>query len=360
MKHMKTFFLIAVLFGLIFFAYCTNTPDQDQDTSGAEKPPLAVEGIRVGHGTLKGEIHASGLVKGIREVSVVSETQGTITAVNFALGQKVEKGTVLVEVDDRVQRALFKQARAAVSAAELHLQVTEKLFEEGDASDAELTAARSQASAAYAQLESARKAYGDCKILTPISGYIARKGNDVEPGNFLAPGTAVTRVVDLRTLKTTAAVGEREIGLLKAGMPALLRIPAAGNIPVEGAVTAVGAGSDPYTGSYPVEVSWKNTADGMVKSGMSVELTIETDKMESVILIPFRAIVEKEGKNAVFVVRDDRVAIRFVETGRMKEENVEIVNGLKPGEVLLTTGITSLMRGDRVEVTIVDGKGGDK
>ena len=331
-----------------------------QETTEAEKPPTPVEAIRVTNGLLSREIQASGVTAGIHEAYVVSETQGTITSVELTLGQHVELGDLLVHVDDRVQKIALEQARNAASAAELNLNVTEKLFEDGNASKAELTASRTGASGALAQLESSWNAYDDCRITSPISGYIAQKAEIIEPGNFLPPGTLVTRVVDLDSLETTVSVGEMEVGILEKGMPARIRVPAAGDREFPGIVRAVAAGSDPATGSYPVEVIWKNSPNRLVKSGMSARVTIRTTSPDSALMIPAGAIVEKDRKEAVFVALDGKAKLRFVETGRIAGNRVEIPNGLNPGDILLVTGITALSRGERIATTIRDHDGGDR
>jgi membrane fusion protein (multidrug efflux system) len=278
--------------------------------------------------------------------------------VGFTLGQNVQKGQLLVRVDNTIQRVALEQAREALAAAELNLKVTQQLFDERSASEAELTAAQSQASGARTQLESAQKAYEDCQISAPITGYIAQKESAIDVGNLLAGGTLVTRIVDLSSLKATIAIGEMEVGLLEQDMPARVRVPAVGNALFEATIGAIGAGSDPSTGSYPVEVVWENTADHAVKSGMSIQVSIATEEPDSVILIPIGAVVEKDRRDAVFTVSSNRATIRFIEMGRSRGNQIEILDGLKVGDILLTSGITTLARGDSIAVTLSGGNGG--
>lgn len=322
------------------------------------KPPTPVEAIRVVKSVVSREVRASGIAAGIRESYVVSETQGKIEEVTFSLGQWVKKGRVLVKVNSAIQNAAYEQAKRAASAADLNLNVTQKLYNEGSASDAELKNAQSQATGARAQLESTQKAYNDCNITAPISGYVAQKELTIEKGNVLAGGTLITRIVNIASLKTTVSVGEMEIGILKKGMKATIKVPAADNRHFTGKIVAIAAGSDPATGSYPVEIVWKNTADRKVKSGMSVSVTVNTEESDSAILIPSIAIIEKEQKKAVFVASDSKAALRFVETGRAIGNTVEIIEGLTIHEILITTGVSTLTRGENVAVTISGEPGG--
>ncbi|MBD3391055.1 MAG: efflux RND transporter periplasmic adaptor subunit [Chitinivibrionales bacterium] len=345
---------------LLVAGSCDTPGEKNEDERTETKPPTPVEAIPVARGTLKKHVQASGVASGIREVYVVSETQGKIEAVHFRLGGGVGKGAVLVEVDNTVQKAALEQARKAAASAELNLRVTKKLFDQGSASEAEHTNAQTQASGARAGLESAQKAFNDCRITAPIGGYIAQKERTIEPGNYLAPGAMVCRIVDISSLKATVPVGEMEVGLLRKGMPAKVRIPALGSTTFDAKVAAVAAGSDPSTGSYPVEVVFRNTRDRSVKSGMSVSVTITTETADSVVLVPAGAIVERDRKDAAFVAEGARAAMRFVTLGRTAGNTVEILDGLAVGETLIVTGMTTLMRGDSVAITLADSAGGSR
>ena len=356
MKIVKAILIGALIVGIIG---CEKTGGKEEPAQEVkEGPPTAVEAVKVSKGVISRDVLASGVVAGIRESYVVSETQGRIEKVNFNLGQWVNKGRLLVQVNSAIQKAAYEQAKRATSATELNLAVTEELFNEGSASDAELKNAQSQATGARAQLESTRKAYSDCRILAPISGYIAQKELTIEKGNVLAGGTLITRIVDISSLKTTVPVGEMEVGILKKGMPAEIKVPAVGNQTFSGKVRAIAAGSDPSTGSYPVEIAWKNTKDRRIKSGMSVRVTVSTEESDSVILIPAISIFEKEHKNAVFVASDSKAAIHFIQTGRAIGNSVEIIGGLKAGEILITTGIATLSRGENIIATLKGESGG--
>jgi hypothetical protein len=121
---------------------------------------------------------------------------------------------------------------------------------------------------------------------------------------------------------------------------------------LQGRVNAISAGSDPATGSYPVEILWNNIEGLKIKSGMSVFITIPTKERDSVILIPALSIVEIEKKEAVFLSVNNKASIRFLSPGRSIKNHLEIIDGLKVGEILLTTGMTSLARGDSLLVVL--------
>ena len=323
-----------------------------------EAKPLAVEALTVTRGELVRNIEAAGIVSGINEAYVVSETQGIIQSVSFELGDRVSKGEVLVRVDDTIPRLNMEQAKEQFEIAKLDLEATERLFNDGSASKAELARARSAANGAQALYRSALKTFQDCTIRAPIGGYIAEKESGITLGNYLSPGLRVARLVDISSLKAEVAVGEGQVSLVTKDAPATVLIPAAGDQKLfQATVSAVAAGSDPATGSYPVIVGWKNPVGDTVKSGMSATVTIETKAQEPVVLIPSAAIVEQAGQSYVFTAEANRAAQKPVQVGRWIGNSAEILDGLEEGEALIISGLTVLRRGDPVEPSVIGESG---
>jgi membrane fusion protein (multidrug efflux system) len=320
------------------------------------KPPVAVEGIRAAKGIIGRDIALSGIASGIREVVVTSETQGAIKEVNFELGRKVEEGSVLVMVDGTIQQASYEQAKIAHVSALLQLNVTKKLYEGKNASEAELNTAQMQETSAAAALKVASKSSRDTKVVTPISGFIAQKDKAITVGNYLAAGMPVTRIVDISSLKATVMVGEFEVGQIKVGTTVNVLVPAVDKS-FDGKVTAIAAGNDQATGSYAVEIVWKNL-DMQVKSGMSVRVTIKSTAKDSAILIPAFSVIEKEYKKAVFIAADNRATLKFVTTGKAAGSEISIIDGLNAGDIVLTSGMTTVARGDSLTVNLIGDTGG--
>jgi membrane fusion protein (multidrug efflux system) len=297
-------------------------------------------------------VNASGVASGIREAYVVSEAQGTIERVSFSLGQYINRGTPLVELDKQIQETSFEQAQRSAEGAQLNLNAVKTLHEQGSASEAELKNAQSAFTGARFGMEQARKMLDNRRILAPISGFIADKQPPVQQGNLLNPGTMIGRIVDISSLKAIVPVGEMEVGLLRKGAKANIIVPALGDREFSGTISAIAAGADPASGSYPIEVVWNNTPDRAIKAGMSVRVTLQSPQLDSVLSVPLSSIVSQDGKEAVYVEVNGRAALRFVTTGRTEHNEVEIVEGVEPGQRLLVSGISSLGAGDSVVVTL--------
>lgn len=326
--------------------------------SGEAREPLAVEAVEVGRASLVADITASGLIRGVREARVVSETQGIIREVNFELGDRVEEGVVLVGLDEEIQRLQMEQAERQYETAQFELRATEQLAERGNASQAQLARVRANAVGAEAAYEQAKKRYEDRRITAPISGRIAGKNSLMTVGNYLTPNREIARIVDLGTLEMEIAVGEREVGYLAAGASATVRIPVCEDQgPQQARVASIAAGSDPATGSFPVVIRWENTCGDKIRAGMTANVTIEPQGTESVLVVPSQAVLTNQEGSFVYVATDDTAQRTPVEIGRRMGSRAEIVSGVSAGEVVIISGTSRLRDGDPVATTVIGTSG---
>ena len=357
------FVVVIALFGSVFFLSCSAETDVSSgatwEDSTAEEPPLAVEVLEVSEGRLIPHVEGAGIISGIREAWVISETQGIIETVNFEIGDVLEKGEILLEVDDEILRLNMEQARQQYETAQLDLKATETFYRQGNASQTELNRARSAAAGAKAAFESAQKSYEDASVKAPIFGAVAWKSENAALGNYLSPSVQVARLVDLSRIKVELSFGERQIGLVREGAEATIYADAAcGEGILTGRVTAVSAGSDLATGSYSVIVEADNECDGSVRAGMSVRVRIPVREEEPHIIVPDSAVVVREGKEYVFVEKEGAVESREIERGTTVGNRTEILLGVEPGDRLIVSGLSALRPGSRVRGTLI-GKTGE-
>lgn len=344
---------------------CGGRPDGDSAASGdwggessdRETPALAVEGLEVSRGSILQMIEASGTVRGVNEATVVSEVEGTIEEKTFELGDAVNAGQVLVEVDATVAALQLEEARQLFESAQIDLRAAERRFENGSASQSELARARSGANGARARLEAAEAVFQDHSIVAPISGLIASRNADLSRGNFINRGDVVARIVNLSVVEMEIAVGERELSYIDEGVPAIVSIPACGQSSIEATVASIAAGTDPRTGSFPVVIRWENACTRL-RSGMSASVRIRSQEQNPGIIIPDAAIRRHDGGEFVFVALNGTVTEREITTGLRLGDRVEVVDGLQEGEVIVTSALAALSDGTGVETT-VRGKTGD-
>ncbi|HKL87180.1 MAG TPA: efflux RND transporter periplasmic adaptor subunit [Treponemataceae bacterium] len=356
-RKLRKSLLIGACVVVLGLGSCIFKPDAVSSATawegGASKDTTAVETVTVSRAVLVNSVSASGVVSGINEAIVVSETQGIIRKLSFAIGDKVVAGQELLKVDDSLAALNLERAKDQLSSAQLDLSGTEKLVESGGSSTAALSRARSTESASRSQYETALKTWKDTTLRSPISGIVAYKEDAATIGNILSAFTRVARIVDNSAFRVQVSVGEREIGLIEAGAKARVFVPSAlGDRNIDALVSAVGAGADSATGSFPVIVSFDNKWGNLVKSGMSATVEIQVRADEPSLVIPLAALIKRNDRYAVFVEEEGKARIKEVSVGRRQGVRAEINSGLTEGDSLIISALTRLQNGTPVTTTL--------
>jgi len=330
------------------------------ERSAPEQRVRPVEVISVEPASLIRSIEASGSIRGRSEANVISDAQGVILKSSKELGSYVNEGDVLVEVEATIARLNVQEARQVFESARLDLDATQRRFDNGSASQAELTRARSTANGARARLEVAETALRDQTIRAPISGFIASRGENLSRGNTVSRGAFIARIVDLTELEVEVGLGEPFLPYLELGSFASVTIPACGSEPYRAEIMAIAAGVSTRTGSFPVVLRWENTCD-QVRSGMNARVQIQPTDVNRRLIIPAVSLRRDSEGSFVFVASQEEgrtsVERRSVVLGERLGERVQVLEGLQEGDLVLTTGVTVVRDGDEVEVTVVGSSG---
>ncbi|MBN2738214.1 MAG: efflux RND transporter periplasmic adaptor subunit [Spirochaetales bacterium] len=356
---MKVFYKLL----LVCVLFSCSPPKEDALTTATysyteeEEPPVSVDVLSVSKNTLVPGIKASGIVEGINEVTVISETQGIVQKTDFDVGSFVEKNDLLISVDNKIAEINKNQAKLELDSAFIDFGSAKKFYNSGSISQAEYIKAESMYNLKKAQYENALKAYNDCTIRSPISGYIAAKADGISTGSFINRGNQVAKIIDSSSFLLRIGVGERQIGLIRKGQAAKVSIPAVDEL-INAKVEAVAPGSNKDTGSFQVIISWKNTESSVLKSGMSASVDIDTSDKNPVAIIPYFAIVKRENKDFVFTAENNQAQAHEVAMGKKLGDRIEILSGLDVDDMLIITRVQTLKPGQRL-ITRNQGKSGD-
>jgi RND family efflux transporter MFP subunit len=212
-----------------------------------------------------------------------------------------------------------------------------------------------QVNQARAQVDFARSQLEATRVRSPLAGKISYR--NVEVGELVGPTTLAFIVMDDRTVLAEAGVSERVVGNLRPGMEVKVLVDALGSsgggmetaslVPVAGTIDSVSPSADPRTMLYLLRVRIDNK-EGRLKPGMLAKLHIPVSSSASALLIPEKAAFSAKGGDSVYVVADGRVSLRPVSLGESDGDSVEVLSGLKPGELVVTEAQEFLSEGQRV------------
>ena len=361
MNRYKLMFSAAVLTAIVLLTAVSCSRDGD---SGSWASPtyeeagtvsIAVEAMTVTTGLLVPEIRSSGVAEGIREAWVVSETEGLVTDVSYSLGDRVEPGDILMSVDADLALRNRDLAEQQYRTALLEFQAAEKSNSSGSISALQFSQVTDRFYAAEASRAAAVDAFENTSLKAPFSGVVALRDSSIGIGTLLNRGVRVARIVDDSAFRTELSVGEGQVLLVREGAPAF--ITGSDGVVRNGTVSAVSAGSNPGTGSYTVVVEWIPQNGDPLRSGMAVDVALTVQGETEQIIIPVSAIRLRGGEQFVFVASGETAEVRKVRTGSRLGERVEVLEGLEPDEVLVTSGLASLTPDAPVTVTLIGSSG---
>ena len=351
---------LAVVIAAAFFMALTSGQTQ-ADASTATRP-VAVEVVPAVRADLTEFVSAVGTITAMKDVMVSSETAGRITAVPVRVGDVVRRGQTLVQVDDELRVIAVDQAKAQLQAAETNRKKSKRDYERsealaraGDVADVELEGYRlayhsseAQFAAARAALKLAQRQFDDTKIKAPIAGVVALC--NVEAGEMVSPGREVANIVDLTSVKVKLGIPEEEIGKIRLRQPATLRVDARPGVTIQGTVYTVGSKTETSTGhSYPVEVIVQGKDAAQLRAGMFAKAEIHARSAKGAVAIAKESIINTDASPAVFVVENGVARLRPVTLGIRAGDRLEVVSGLKTGELVVSFGQKSLKDGSAVQ-----------
>lgn len=318
----------------------------DDKAKSEQAEAVAVEVARVGNRTMVASYTGTAALEARGESQVVAKTSGVALAVMAEEGQRVGAGQALARLDGARASLQVAQSSAQVAKLEANYRRASQLAAQKMVSANDVDQLRFDLQNARAANQMARLELSYTTVRAPISGVIASKS--VKPGNFVQINSPIFRIVDTSRLEATLNVPERDIDQIKAGLPVQLSVDALPGRPFTGKVDRVSPVVDAGSGTFRVICSF--AGEGSLQPGMFGRMAINYDQRADVPSIPRVALLDDGSDPAVYVVRAGKAMRVPVKLGYADGEFVEVREGVKLGEQVVTAGKTALREGSSVQV----------
>jgi membrane fusion protein, multidrug efflux system len=297
------------------------------------------------------EVSASGSFSAIHELNVMSETQGRVVALYFNSGDFVQKGQLLVQLDDELIRSKLSLAQATYEKAKSDFQKYEGLLKSGAISSQQFEESRIALKMAETEVTGYKKQQEYACIKAPIQGNIVKR--PVEIGSIIMPGTVMAEIVDISNLKFLANVSEDEAVKINKGMKVSITSTMFPGTEYKGTVQSVSVKADDAR-RFTVEVELMNDPKHLLRAGMYGTTVFGFGNAHDVLCIPRHSIVGSIRTPRVYVVEGAVAVVKDIRIGRSTDGQVEVLEGLKEGDLVVTSGQINL--DNNTPVAIVNNK----
>lgn len=310
--------------------------------------PLPVIAVPVVEDDFVDPVEALGTLRANESARLSSSITEIISEVRFDDGERVSAGQILVVMTNREQLAQLEEAEAEVEEAERQYERVKSLAERNQASQAELDQRRRAIDTARARLRAVEARLSDRLVVAPFDGVVGLR--NVSAGSLLSPGDIVATLHDDSVMKLDFAIPETLLRLVSPGAAIIAHTRAYPDEAFGGEIVTVDNEVDAVTRAIQVRALVPNP-DGRLRPGMLMTLTLGANA-RTTLVIPEEALLPQGRRNYVFVAREDddgyRAERRAVRTGSRRPGEVEIIEGLSAGELVVTHGGLRLGDGRRL------------
>lgn len=354
----KRLFIAVILLGLIVGGIVWFKFFREQMIAeilgGMVPAPVPVNAEAVDPVTWQPGVDAVGTAIATRGVDLAIESGGLIREVLFAANDKVTEGQQLMQIDDASETASLAAAAATLSVAEAEARRARTLSDRGVGAATTLESAEAQVESARAEMARVQTALDHKKLTAPFAGVIGIPR--VELGQYVGAGEIYATLQDLSLMRVDFAVPEQQISALTLGGEITVTSEV-GGFSASGKITGIEPRVDPNTRMISARAEVENPNESLLP-GQFLRVRISLPREEGVIAVPQTAVSSSLYGDTIYVIRDGgeedpevkKVEQVFVTIGRRAEGRIEVVKGLQPGDMIVTSGQNRLSPGARVKV----------
>jgi len=279
-------------------------------------------------------------------VNLAAAVSETVSRVHFDDGDFVATGDVLVELTNTSETSRLAEAQANVNDARRRLQRIEALAGGNLVAASEFDQARTLLETAEARLEGTLVELEDRLVRAPFSGFLGFR--NISAGSMITPATVITTLDDITMIKLDFNIPEIYLADVSIGQSISAKSIVYKDQPFTGTITVVGSRIDSVTRSVSVRAEIPNP-DLLLRPGMLLTVSLALNE-QTALVVPERSVVASQGRTYVYLVSaDNKISQQYVELGRRKGGNVEIVTGVALGQQVVSEGVVSVRPGITVQ-----------
>ena len=307
---------------------------------------LQVEAFIVKGDTVENNIFTTGTLLANEDVELSSESSGIVRDIYLTEGAEVKKGDLLIKINDSDLQAQLNRAKFRLNLAEDREWRQKQLLEKGGISQEEYDATLNEVNVLRAEVALIEAQIDKTEIRAPFSGRLGLKY--VSDGSYISPNSRITTLQDIDPIKIDFSVPERYAAQVEVGTKVSFHVQG-----IEETMIAEVYAKEPSinteTRTLQVRARSENT-DGKLLPGAFADLELTLSTIDDALMVPTISLVPELEGQKVFVVKNGKVEPHSVQTGLRNDTRIQILDGVQPGDTVLTTGLLQVRPGMPVKV----------
>lgn len=309
--------------------------------------PMSVEVMPIHPQPVQNVIDALGTAQANESIDITASISETLAEVAFVDGQRVEKDTVIVRLEQKEEQAQLEAAKIQLAEHERELRRLSGLLKERAAAQRDVDSRQTQLRITKKNIEEITARIEDRTLRAPFAGRVGVRR--LSEGALVQPGQVITTLDDTSQIKLDFTVPETALPFVSEGMSITARSTIYPDEIFEGILRTIDTRIDPMSRSLSVRALLPNEA-GKIHPGMLLRVSIELPE-RSTLMAPEEAILQRKNKAFVLLVDDESVVQeREVTLGLRRDGLVELRTGVSEGEKLVVRGVVAVRNGMKVDV----------
>jgi len=319
-------------------------------------PPTAVTTAMSEAVQWRSQIDSIGTLAPVEGVTLGADADGIISKISVENGAAVKAGDILVEFDASVEIAQLTAAQARADLSHLSFERAKDLFDRSATSKSEYDLADASQKQSIADMAAINAQIAKKQVRAPFDGRVGIR--EVNVGQFVARGKALLPLQKLNPIFVNFGIPQRNLPALASGQQVEVKVDAFPGRIFKGSITAVNSEVDSATRNISVQATLENPNE-VLRSGMFARVAVEMSAPEPQVVVPATAIAYASYGNSVFIVEKMKdkdgaeylgVRQQFVKLGPTRGDLVAVAEGLKAGEVVVTSGVFKLRNAVPVQI----------
>lgn len=341
--------LCFLFFFTVILAGCKDEPKVAAPAGGRQTGPLTVDGFVVEEQTISDRVEVPGSLLPQEETQIKSEVTGRIVVLNFKEGTNVQRGALLIKLFDEDLQAQLKKLQVQLQIAVKTEERNKDLLEINGISQQEYDLSALQVENLNADIQSVKIAIGKTEIRAPYAGKLGLR--NVSLGAYVSPNEVLTTLSQVDDLKLEFSIPEKYAKDLKVGSIIAFRVDG-GQQDHKASVIATETGVDPTTRTLKVRARVIANHRELVP-GVFARVNLQLGKDTKALLVPTQAVIPQARGKQIVLLRKDSALFVSVETGLRDSAFVQVLNGVRAGDTVVTTGLMAVRPKVKLKMTKV-------